>query len=188
MAALCSPLNIRILYPTQQLTNVNSAQEWENAVPPEFKLQLIKEFGLSVDSYIQKIIRIVKAEKITQIRTRNLTERLIELLEQQLALHHAPGEIPLEFNAVTSWVEYLFKVNYIDIIDFFAWNEILKTQRYMKINCAMLEGYTNAGKSLIVDNLIGIYKPEEIPRERDNSGFIWTNSPGLYAHYSRNQL
>jgi hypothetical protein len=41
----------------------------------------------------------------------------------------------------------------------------------MKINCIVLEGYTNAGKSLIVDNLVGICKPKEIPRERDNSGF-----------------
>jgi hypothetical protein len=49
----------------------------------------------------------------------------------------------------------------------------------MKINCAMLEGYTNAGISLIVDYLIGIRKHEETPRERDNSGFHFDQHPGI---------
>jgi len=54
-------------------TEVNSAQEWENVIPPDFKLQLIKEFGLTVDSYIQKIIRIVKTEKISQNKQKTFT-------------------------------------------------------------------------------------------------------------------
>jgi len=43
--------------------NIMSAQQWENRVPPDIKLQLIKEFGLAVDSYIQKIIRISKTQR-----------------------------------------------------------------------------------------------------------------------------
>jgi len=30
-----------------------SAQEWEDVIYPDFRLQLIKEFGLTVDSYIE---------------------------------------------------------------------------------------------------------------------------------------
>jgi len=41
----------------------------------------------------------------------------------------------------------------------------------MKINSIVLEGYTNAGKSLIIENLISVCRPEQIPRDRDNSSF-----------------
>jgi hypothetical protein len=81
------------------------------------------------------------------------------------------GETREEFDAIIEWLQYLFRVNDIDLVDFLAWNEIVNTQRYMKIDCNVLEGYTNGGKSLIVDNLVGICKPAEIHRERDNSGF-----------------
>jgi hypothetical protein len=32
--------------------------------------------------------------------------------------------------------------------------------KYMKVRSIVLEGYNTAGKSLIVDNLIGICRPE----------------------------
>jgi hypothetical protein len=151
--------------------NIVSAQDWENVIPPEFKLQLIKEFGLSVDSYIQKIVRIVKQDRTMEIKTKTLTEILLKHLNEHLVEHMDPGEINYKFNDAIEWIENLFTLNNINIIEFLAWNEIIKTQRYMKVNSMVLEGYTNAGKSLIIDNLIGLCQPEEIPRERDNSGF-----------------
>lgn len=57
------------------------------------------------------------------------------------------------------------------MIEFLVWQEIIKTQRYEKRNTIVLEGYTNAGKSLITENLLFNCKPEEIPREKDNSTF-----------------
>lgn len=32
--------------------NINTAQEWENKIEEDIKIQLLQEFGLSVDSYI----------------------------------------------------------------------------------------------------------------------------------------
>lgn len=125
----------------------------------------IKEFGLSVDTYIKKIKRIVKTERTTDIKGKTVTQLNTELLSQNMPT------ISPNFIDIVTWIRYLFHSNEIDIIDFMAWNEILKTQRYMKINAIVLEGYTNAGKSLIIENMIGICHPEEIPRERDNSGF-----------------
>jgi hypothetical protein len=85
---------------------------------------------------------------------------------------HVPEDETLDgFNSNIQWLRYLIRVNGIDLIEFLGWNECIKTMRYMKINSIVLEGYTNAGKSLIVENLIGVCRPEEIPRERDNSGF-----------------
>jgi len=48
------------------------------------------------------------------------------------------------FNSNIQWLSYLFKSNKIDIRNFFAWNECIKTMRYMKWNSIVLEGYTNA--------------------------------------------
>jgi hypothetical protein len=69
------------------------------------------------------------------------------------------------------WLHNLFQVNQINIVEFLAWNEAIKTKRYTKINGLCLQGKTNAGKSLIIDTLVRVCLPEEIPRERDNSGF-----------------
>jgi hypothetical protein len=60
---------------------VQSQQQLENRVPPTIKMQLIREFGLSVDSYIQRIIRIVKAEQILKIKSQSITDLYIEMLE-----------------------------------------------------------------------------------------------------------
>jgi hypothetical protein len=62
-----------------------------------------------------------------------------------------------------------------------AWNECIKTKRYIKINYVCLEGPTNAGKSLLIDTLISVCKPDEIPRERDNSSFHLDQLPGAAA-------
>jgi hypothetical protein len=137
------------------------------------RLQLIKEFGLTVDSYIQKILLIVKAQKVGNVKHKCLSELLMEVVETEITERLlVPEDETLDgFNSNIRWLRYLFRVNNIDMIEFLAWNGCTKTMRYMKINSIVLEGYTNAGKSLIVEKLIGVCRPEEIPRERDNSGF-----------------
>jgi len=59
---------------------------------------------------------------------------------------HVPEDETLDgFNSNIQWLKDLFRVNDIDIIEFLAWNESIKTMRYMKINSIVLEGYTNTG-------------------------------------------
>lgn len=142
-----------------------SSQQWENRVPPDVKLQLIREYGLSVDSYIQRLIRITKTSKILEVKARSMTQLLID------DLYTTYPTIDNAFKANVTWIRNLFQTNNINIADFLAWDEAIKTKRYMKINCLCLQGCTNAGKSLIVDTLVRVCCPEEIPRERDNSGF-----------------
>lgn len=84
----------------------------------------------------------------------------------------------MEFKQKIDWINYVFEENNIDIVHFMSWNKIIKTKRYVKMNGLVLEGPTNAGKSLIIDNLIEPTKPEEIPRERDNSRFHLDQLPG----------
>jgi hypothetical protein len=142
-----------------------SAQQWENKISPDVKLQLIREYGLSVDGYIQRLILITKTKRVLDIKTKTLTQLLIDDI-----LIVFP-DIDQSFLQNVQWLRNLFQANDIDIIEFLAWNEIIKTKRYTKINGLCLQGRTNAGKSLIIDTLIRVCIPEEIPRERDNSGF-----------------
>jgi hypothetical protein len=44
-------------------TNIMNAQDWEDIIYPDFRLKLIKGFGLTVDSYIQKLIRVVRSQR-----------------------------------------------------------------------------------------------------------------------------
>jgi hypothetical protein len=142
-----------------------SAQQWENKTSPDIKLQLIREYGLSVHGYIQRLIRITKKKRVLDIKTKTLTQLLIDEI-----LTVFP-QIDQPFLQNVEWLRNLFQANEIDIIEFLAWNEIIKTKRYTKIDGLCLQGRTNAGKSLIIDTLIRVCIPEEIPRERDNSGF-----------------
>nr|AVM80379.1 non-structural protein 1 [Ambidensovirus sp.] len=152
--------------------DILTQQQWENKIDPDFKLQLIKEFGLSVDSYIQKIVRIERTTIQQKIKGQTLTEIMMNILQKKY------NENDEKFQDVIKWIDYMFKENNIDIIHFLSWNEIIKTKRYKKINGIVLEGITNAGKSLILDNLLAEVRPEEIPRERDNSGFHLDQIPG----------
>lgn len=155
--------------------DIQSSQQRENRIAPSIKLQLIKEFGLSVDSYIQTIIRIVKADQILKIKKQSLTDLYIDMLQKD-----TPNITP-EFTDIVTWIKYLFHANNINIGTFMAWNEIIRTKRYMKINGLVLQGMTNSGKSLIVENMIGVCRPEEIPRGRDNSAFHLDQLPASSA-------
>ena len=94
-----------------------------------------------------------------------------EILNEEYIKNFTPGEDNSKLQNIIQWIEYMFKENNINMIHFLAWNEIIKTKRYKKITGMVLEGITNAGKSLILDNLLAMVKPEEILRERDNCGF-----------------
>jgi hypothetical protein len=48
--------------------NIMSAQEWEDIKYHDFRLHQIKMFGLTVDTYIQKIIRVVRSQRIGDIK------------------------------------------------------------------------------------------------------------------------
>lgn len=157
---------------------ITTAQQWENIIEPEFKIQLMKEFGLNVDSYVQRIVRIERTRIQQLIKSKTLTEIMVEILNEEYIKNFKPGEDNSKMENIIKWIEYMFKENNINIIHFLAWNEIIKTKRYKKINGMVLEGITNAGKSLILDNLLAMVKPEEIPRERDNSGFHLDQLPG----------
>lgn len=69
------------------------------------------------------------------------------------------------------WLESLFDQNNINITEFLAWSEIIKTKRYQKINGLVIQGPTNTGKSQLLEILLNHIKPEEIPRQKDCSNF-----------------
>jgi hypothetical protein len=116
-------------------TNVMSAQEWEDIIDPDFRLQLIKDFGLKVDTYIQKIIRVVKSQKIGNVKKKGLSQVLMEVVETEITTDlKVPNDETLEgFNSNIQWLRYLFKANNIDVPTFFAWNECIKTMRFIKV-------------------------------------------------------
>ena len=151
--------------------NITSKSEWHKYIDIETKSILLKEFGLNTDAYLQRILR-NKNYTLTSLKADTSWEEII--------LEHYLQNIPLTIynneihaNVINSliWLNNLFIENNIDIIDFFAWSTIIKNKKYKKINCLILQGPTNAGKTLIAQQFFKLACPEEIPRERDNSGF-----------------
>lgn len=159
-----------------------TAAEWNMKVDIETKNQLMREFGLNVESYVTRIIRNKKHTLTGKLKRASLVEILMEVVQEELKnIQKDDDTIPSDLIEKIEWLEYLIKENEIDMIDFLTWNECIKDMRYIKINSLVLQGPTNAGKSLIADTLLGPIRPEEIPRERDNSGFHLDQLPEASA-------
>lgn len=162
--------------------DVWTGSDWNMKVDISVKNQLMREFGLNVDSYVQRIIRNKRHKESSKLRTSTLTDIILSGVEWTLKSEIEPsGRISMELMKGMEWLMYLMKENDIDDIEFLAWNEAIKDKRYVKINSLVLQGPTNAGKSLIAETLLGPIKPEEIPRERDNSGFHLDQLPEASA-------
>lgn len=143
--------------------NIQTQTDWDLKIDIKTKMQLMAEYGLRVGNYVQTILRINRAEITKQIKLKtffNIYEEI--LMKDALTEYDIKG---------TDWLQYLFTENNINMIEFFAWHEIIKTHRYTKINTIIFHGPTNAGKSMLLELLVKPLNPEEIPRERDNSSF-----------------
>ena len=158
--------------------NINASSEWNLRVPEKIKHQLLREYGLSVDNYVQRLIRARKHNTIRYYKETPFEELILECIDEYMKTNKT---IETDFHNTCDWIEYLFKSNNINLQEFLAWNSIIKNMRYMKINTLVLQGPTNAGKSLIADTLVSLCKPEEISRERDNSGFHLDQLPEASA-------
>jgi len=151
--------------------NITSKSDWHRRINIETKSTLLKEFGLNVDAYLQKILR-NKNHTLTGLKSDTPWEEIIvEYYEQNVPITIYNNN--LDFPIINSliWLNNLFIENNIDIVEFFAWSTVIKNKKFKKINCLVLQGPTNAGKTLIAQQYFKLAHPEEIPRERDNSGF-----------------
>lgn len=154
---------------------ITSLPDWNKKIDVTTKQQLMMEYGLQYVNYVNHLLKIRKDAIQGEKCNTTLSEEMVTLLKTEVA-------DPQKIIEGIEWLEYMFKENEIDLIEFMAWNEIIKTKRYMKINSLVLEGYTNAGKTLVVHSLIRTtIEPEYIPRERDNSGFQFDQLPNANA-------
>ena len=154
--------------------NIETTADWNLTIPAETKHQLLKEFGLSVDNYVQRLIRTNKHEKAKYYKNVPFTQLQINIIQTYMDTH---AEYENTFYPCITWIHYLLQENKIDLIEFLTWAKHIKDKRYTKIKTLVLEGPTNAGKSLIADTLFNTCKPEEVSRERDNSGFHFDQLP-----------
>lgn len=153
---------------------ISSYGQWETKISKDMKLYLLKEYGLSVESYIKLILRIKKAENTENVRNKTIIEILLE--ECTLTKENCIEAIP-----ICNWIEYWMGENDIEIAEILAWTEIIRNKTFKKINGLVLQGPTNAGKSLFIRSLTNCIKPEQIPRENDNSQFKLDQLPTATA-------
>lgn len=146
-----------------QKYNIQHYGQWDRQVPHDLRIQLIQEWGISTDSYIKSLIKIKKSEKLQEVKNKTIPEILLEKHEF----------LQLESIDVDCcrWIEYWMEENEIDIPNLLAWFEIIRNKTLKKINCMVIQGPTNAGKSLFIRSLTDLIKAEQMPRENDNSQF-----------------
>lgn len=145
--------------------NITSFSEWELKVDIPTKNQLLRDFGLQAETYAAKVIKNHKHKETNKYKYRSYDDIIYDEIGGEWVDKLADRAEAIE------WIIYLFRSNNLDIIEFYTWLVCIKNMTFIKINGLVLEGHTNAGKSLIIDNTVGPLRPEEIPRERDNNGF-----------------
>lgn len=153
--------------------NIGTFAEWELKIEYDTKEQLLKDFGLQVDTYASKIIKNKRNNKTSMYKYDSYEKITIRDLDDKYA-----NNLENRINAI-KWIYDLFDKNNINIIEFFAWTTAIKNMDFVKINGLVLEGPTNAGKSLIIDNTIRPLKPEDIPRERERQQRIPSRSTSI---------
>jgi len=77
------------------------------------------EFGLSVDGYIQRLVRLNKTKLILQVKNEPLISHLLNEIYQTFPL------IDDAFLSAVNWLRELFDINRIGLITFLAWNECI---------------------------------------------------------------
>lgn len=156
--------------------NIRTVTDWEKQVDNDLKIQLIREFGISTDTYIKHIIRIKKYENKQHMRNTPYIELLLNKYERQLINNKMATEDDFEdnlqyFMETIEWIEKWMKQNEINMNTLFAWYIMITDKTLTKINTFALQGPTNAGKSLLMRTLTSILEPETIPKEHDNNAF-----------------
>lgn len=147
--------------------DIANMRNYEDLVPYNEKMQIAYEYGPQYRTMVKEVLVNNNVLRRDKIRNSNLTD----LFEQQFKKIDDDTINTREFKECLEWILDYFRANKIDIIEFFAWNENIKSKRYPKFNGLVLNGPTNAGKSMLIECMTSCVRPEPIPRERDNSNF-----------------
>lgn len=123
----------------------------------------MKAYGIHFREYIKELLQI--KHTIEQHNLHNTSQ--IAMLYDNYNI----TEITQESINVNQWLDEYFECQQISQSEFLAWLQVIKTQRYNKINALVLLGPTNSGKSMLMELLIKPFKPELIPRENYKSSF-----------------
>lgn len=155
---------------------IKTMSQWKLRVPEDIKLQLLKEYGLGVDTYVNRQIQYKKQNKTGHNKTMSLTTYMIQHMQDILRTH-----TDNLFFKTMEWIKFMLQENKINLIEFLAWAEIIKTKRYNKVNAIVLQGPTNAGKTMILHTLYKDFKATTVPRQNDNSQFHLDQLPTAAA-------
>lgn len=145
--------------------NIKTYGDWELKIDCDIKDQLLRDYGLQADTYAHRIIRNNKHKEAAAIKYKTFEASILESLQNIDTTNFSQHYENIK------WILYLFKSNDIKPEEYLYWITNIKNMTFTKINGLVLQGFTNAGKSLLIDITIASLKPEEIPRERDNNGF-----------------
>lgn len=111
-------------------------------------MQLAYEYGTQYRNMVKEVLIHKNVLRVHKIRD----STLVDLFEEHISKLDDDILNIREFKENTEWILDYFRANRIDIIEFFAWNEIIKSKRYPKFNgLLVLHGQTNADKSMIIE-------------------------------------
>ncbi|VDL64675.1 unnamed protein product [Hymenolepis diminuta] len=138
--------------------------------------QLIVDFGNSYKETVAMIIANLRQSRLKEEREKSYSELLNRELCMSLTgkARHECSQYPFT-PAVRSWLDTLFEANGIVPAEFIDKLERVMDKRDTKINCLVLYGPTNTGKSLLCKIMTEFLLTGTISRRTENSSFAYEN-------------
>ena len=159
---------IDTLYEIIKENEIFTIQQWKNTAASELKIQLMKEHGLSVNSYVEQVIDIFRTDTIQEIKTTSMIKLITNTFQNNM--EYILNNIDNMISGV-EWIYHVFKENKIDIVEFLSWCTLIKNCTIQRVNTLIIQGDTGTGKTMTASTLLKPLKLETVPKEHDNSTF-----------------
>nr|CDS32658.2 non capsid protein NS 1 [Hymenolepis microstoma] len=139
--------------------------------------QLMLDFGNSYKETVSMVLANLRQSRLKEERTKSYCELLNR--ELLMALSGKPRHDcccqTRPPGAANSWLECLFKSNGIEPLEFVSRLERVMNKVDNKVNCIVLYGPTNTGKSLLCKIMTEFLLTGTINRRSENSNFAFEN-------------
>lgn len=140
--------------------NITTFNELTQHMTQEMLCSFVNQWGPSWSRSAEHLIQMFNTLGKNEIKKAPLWENYANFVDD-----YQPPEEHVQ------WMENVFKKNKVDLIEFGAKLKIICEKKIVKLNCFVISGKPNSGKSMITRMLSAPLKPTIVPKGNEQSSF-----------------
>ncbi len=140
--------------------NITTFNELTQHMTQEMLCSFVNQWGPSWSRSAEHLIQMLNTLNKNEIKNATLWDNYANFIDD-----YNPPESHVE------WMENLFKQNRVDFIEFGAKLKIIVEKHIVKLNCFVISGKPNSGKSMITRMISAPLKPTIVPKGNEQSSF-----------------